>query len=291
MKFVIPVPPGGPLDLLARVLADQISQKHGVNVVVMNRPGGAGVVAVEAVAHAAPDGSTIFIHSPAFLITPQLQKDGYDPFKLFDPVCMLVNSPVVIVVNADSPYRTLADLIDAARAKPGGLTLASVGPATPIHLGVELLKRAAQVDMTYVPFKGDGPGVTALLGGHVTAMLANFASVSGHISAGKLRALAVGSKIRLSALPDVPTVAESGYKDYEVGVWFGAAVPSGTPNETISQLSKWFNEALQTPTVKAKLGAQQLDTVAACGGQYTAFLHTQYEAFGGTIRDAHITIQ
>jgi tripartite-type tricarboxylate transporter receptor subunit TctC len=128
---------------------------------------------------------------------------------------------VIIMVNADSPYRTLADLIDDARLKPGQLTLASVGPATPIHLGAEMLKRVARVDMTYVPFKGDGPAVTALLGGHVTAMLANFASVSGHISAGKLRALAVGSKNRIAALPDVPTVAESGYKDYEVGVWFG----------------------------------------------------------------------
>jgi len=291
MKFVIPVPPGGPLDLLARVLADQISQKHGVSAVVMNRPGGAGVIAVEAVAHAAPDGNTVFIHSPAFLITPQLQKDGYDPFKLFEPVCMLVNSPVIIVVNADSSYRTLADLFDAARAKPGELTLASVGPATPIHLGVELLKRAARVDMTYVPFKGDGPGVTALLGGHVTAMLANFASVSGHISAGKLRALAVGSKTRLSALPDVPTLAEAGYKDYEVGVWFGAVVPTGTPNEKTSQVGEWFTEALQTPITKAKLAAQQLDSVAVCGGQYTAFLRTQYEAFRDAIRGAHITIQ
>jgi tripartite-type tricarboxylate transporter receptor subunit TctC len=291
MKFAIPVPPGGPLDLLARVLADQISQKHGVNIIVMNRPGGAGVVAVEAVAHAAPDGNTVFIHSPAFLITPQLQKDVYDPFKLFDPVCQLVNSPVVIVVNGDSPYHTLADLIDAARANPGKLTLASVGPATPIHLGVEMLKRAAQVDMTYVPFKGDGPGVTALLGGHVTAILANFAIVSGHISAGKLRALAVASKTRLSDFPNVPTVGEAGYKNFEVGVWFGAVVPAGTSNEKTGQLGEWFTEALQTPAVTAKLAAQKLDSVPTCGGRYNAFLHAQYEAFGGVIRDAHITIQ
>jgi tripartite-type tricarboxylate transporter receptor subunit TctC len=202
-----------------------------------------------------------------------------------------VNSPVAIAVNADTPYRTLADLIDAARAKPGELTIASVGPATPIHLGVEMLKRAAHADMTYVPFKGDGPGVTALLGGHVTAMLANFASVSAYITAGKLRALAVGSKTRLSALPDVPTMAEAGYKDYEVGVWFGAVVPAGTPSAKIDRLGEWFTEALQTPDVTAKLAAQQLDSVATCGGRYSAFLHTQYEAFGGVIRDAHITIE
>lgn len=291
IKFVIPVPPGGPLDLLARVLADQIGQKHGVSIIVENRAGGANVVAAQAVAHAAPDGNTVFIHSPSLLITPQLQKDGYDPFKLFDPVCTLVNSPVVVAVNAGSPYRTLADLIGAARSNPGRVTIAGVGAATPIRLGVELLKRAAQVNMTYVPFKGDGPGVTALLGGHVTAILANFASVSAHISEGKLRALAVGSKTRISALPDVPTVAESGYKDYEVGVWFGAVVPAGTPEEKIGQLGAWFSEALQASEVKAKLAAQQLDAVTACGGQYNAFLHTQYDAFGGAIRDAHITMQ
>jgi tripartite-type tricarboxylate transporter receptor subunit TctC len=291
IKFVIPVPPGGPLDLIARVLADQIAHKHGVNIVVENRAGGANVVAVQAVAHAAPDGNTIFIHSPSLLITPQLQKDGYDPFKLFDPVCTLVNSPVVVAVNADSPYRTLGDLIGAARSHPGQLTIAGVGAATPIRLGVELLQRATQVSLTYVPFKGDGPGVTALLGGHVTAILANFASVSGHISEGKLRALAVGSRTRISALPDVPTVAESGYKDYEVGVWFGAVVPAGTPKEKIGQLGAWFTEALQASEVKAKLAAQQLDSVAACGARYTAFLRAQYDAFGGVIRDAHITMQ
>jgi tripartite-type tricarboxylate transporter receptor subunit TctC len=291
VKFVVPVPPGGPLDLLARVLADQIGQKHGVTVIVDNRPGGATVVAVQAAAHAAPDGNTVLIHSPAFLIAPQLQKDGYDPFRLFDPICALVDSPVVIVVNADSPYRTLADLLDAARSKPGELTVASVGPATPIHLGVEMLKRAAQVDITYVPFKGDGPGVTALLGGHVTAMLANFASVSGHISAAKLRALAVGSKTRMKALPDVPTVAESGYKDYEISVWFGAFARVGTPKERIGQLGEWFTEALQTSEVKAKLATQQLDSIATCGGSYGAFLHNQYDAFGRVIRDAHIMME
>jgi tripartite-type tricarboxylate transporter receptor subunit TctC len=289
MKFVVSVPPGGPLDLLARVLAEQIGQSHRLSVIVENRPGGANVVAVQAVAHAAPDGNTVFIHSPALIITPQFQRASYDPFKLFDPICNLVNSPVIITVNATSPYRTLTDLIDDAHDKPGQLTLASVGPATPIHLGVEMLKRAARVDITYVPFSGDGPAVTALIGGHVTAMLGNFSSLSEQISAGKLRALAVGSRTRLLALPDVPTVVESGYKGYEVAVWFGAVAPVGTPKEKLAQLGEWFTGALQAPEVKTKLANQQLLSVATCGANYTAFLHNQYEAFGRIIHDARIT--
>lgn len=290
MKFVISVPPGGPTDVLARVLAENIGQKHGVNVIVENRPGGDNAIAVQAVAHATPDGNTVMIHAPAFLIAPQLGQVVYDPFQ-FEPICNLVSSPVVLAVNASSPYRTLADLIDAARAKPGELTFGSVGPGSPIRLGIEMLKQGAHVDMTYVPFRGDGPTVTALLGGHITAMLGNFAGVSGQISAGKLRALAVGSRARIPALPDVPTVAESGYKDYEVSVWFGAIAPAGTPKEKVDQLREWFGEALKAPEVTTRLAAQQLFPVMTCGAEYTQFLRAQFDVFGRVIRDAKITVQ
>jgi tripartite-type tricarboxylate transporter receptor subunit TctC len=291
MKFVVPVPPGGPLDFLARVLADEIGKKRGASIIVENRPGGAGIVAVQAVAHAIPDGNTVLVHSPALLITPQVHQAAYDPFKLFAPLCNLVNSPVVLAVNAASPYHSLAELIDAARHKPGELTIASVGPATPIHIGVEMLKRAAHIDMIYVPFKGDSPAVTALLGDQVTAMLGNFASLSAQISAGKLRALAVGSATRLGALPEVPTVAESGYPNYQVDVWFGATAPAATPQEKLEQLDSWFTDALQAPEVKTKLEKQELYSVAACGADYAAFLRSQYEALGGVISAAHITEQ
>jgi tripartite-type tricarboxylate transporter receptor subunit TctC len=291
VKLVVPFPPGGPTDLLSRVLAEQIGKTHGVNIIVENRPSGGGVVAAQLVAQAIPDGDTVLINSPSFLIAPQLQNVGYEPFKLFDPICNLVNSPVIIAVNAASPYHTLAELIAAARAKPRELTVAGVGPATPIHLGIELLMQEAKVDMTYVPFKGDAPTVTALLGEQVTAMFGNYSSLSGHITEGKLRALAVGSRTRLPMLPDLPTVAESGYKNYEVGVWFGAVVTAGTPKEKLAQLTQWFTEALQTPEVTTKLTAQQLLTVGVCGSDYAGFLHTQYDTFGQIIRDADITIQ
>ena len=270
MKFVIGVQPGGPTDVLARVLAENIGRKHGVNIIVENRPG--NTVAVHAVAHATPDGNTLMIHAPAFLLAPQFAQVGYDPFK-FEPICNLVSSPVVLAVSASSPYRKLADLIDAARAKPGEWTFGSVGPESPIRLGIEMLTQAAHVDMTYVPFKGDGPTVTNLLGGHITAMLGNFAGVSGQISAGKLRALAVGSHTRITALPGVPTIAESGYKDYEVSVWFGAIAPAGTPHVKLDQLREWFGEALKAPEVTNRLAAQELVPVMTCGADYTKFLH------------------
>lgn len=290
IRFVVPFPPGGPTDLLSRVLAEQMGKAHSVNIIVENRPSGGGVVAAQVVAQATPDGDTVLINSPSFLIAPQLQNVGYDPFK-FDPVCNLVNSPVVIAVNVASQYHTLADLIDAARAKPRELTVAGVGPATPIHLGIELLMEEAKVDMTYVPFKGDAPTVTALLGEQVTAMFGNYSSLSGQIADGKLRALAVGSRTRVPTLPDVPTVAESGYRDYEVGVWFGAVVTGGTPKEKVTQLIQWFTEALQTPEITTKLTAQQLQTVGVCGSNYAGLLRSQYDTFGQVIRDAHITMQ
>jgi tripartite-type tricarboxylate transporter receptor subunit TctC len=291
MKFVVPVPPGGPLDFLARVLADEIGKKHGASIIVENRPGGAGIVAVQAVAHAIPDGNTILVHSPALVITPQVHKAAYDPFELFAPLCDLVTSPVILAVNAASPYHSLAELIDAARVKPGQLTIASVGPATPIHIGVEMLKRAAHVDMIYVPFKGDSPAVTALLGDQVTAMLGNFASLSAQISAGQVRALAVGSAMRLRALAEVPTIAESGYSNYQVDVWFGATAPAGTPTEKREKLDSWFTEALQVSEVKMKLEKQELYSVAMCGADYATFLHNQYDALGRVIDEAHITEQ
>ncbi len=165
IKIVTPVPPGGSLDILARLVADQIGRaSRGPIITIENRPGGGGVVGTEVVARAAPDGSTLLIAATSILISPYLQKVNYDPLSTFEPICELADVPTVIVVNAASPYRTLTDLIDAARVKPGELTLASVGPGTPYQFGFEALKRAANVDVTYIPFSGSAPAVNALLG-------------------------------------------------------------------------------------------------------------------------------
>src|SRR5262249_40330457 len=220
IKVVVPFPPGGSADILARLIGEQVGRTQGVTVVTENRPGAGASIAYEAVARAAPDANTLVINGNSLVINPHLRKVNYDPLTSFEPVCYLVSSPQVYVVKPDSPYRTLNDLISAARAKPGEVTLASVGPATTQHIGFEQLKHAAKANVTYVPYSGGAPAMNALLGGHVAAAFANYSEAVEHIKAGKLRVLASASKTRIEPLPDVPTVAESGYKDYEVEVWF-----------------------------------------------------------------------
>ncbi len=288
MKIVAPVPPGGTTDILARLLAEQIGRRQGLSVLVENRPGAGSVIGSEAVARAAPDGNTLLINTTGILITPYLQKAGYDPLASFEPICQLVSSPTVLVVNSASPYRTLDDLLMAARARPGELTLGSIGPASPYQLGLEALKRAAAVDITYVPFAGSAPAINALLGQHVTSMLGGYANSAELIKAGKVRALAVASRTRIEPLPDVPTVAESGVKDFEVDNWFGLFAPAKTPRETTSQLADWFTTAVKAEEIRPKLATHGLFPVAMCGAEFAALLRKQYIDYGNVIREANI---
>ena len=288
IRIVVPFPAGGSADDLARLLGDQVGRTRGVNIVIENRPGAGTVVATEAVSRAAPDGNTLLIVANSFVINPSLKKLNYDPFVSFAPVCHLVSSPLIIAVNSDSPYRSLADLIAAAHAKPGELTLASVAPATTQHIAFEMFKRVAAVNMIHVPYPGGAPAVTALLGGHVTAVIANYSEVEAHLAVGKLRPLATASRKRIQAAPDVPTVAESGYPNYESEVWFGLVAPAKTPAETISQLSGWFGAALETAAVKEKLQLQEMYPVGACGADFAAHLRSQFDVYARVIREADI---
>jgi tripartite-type tricarboxylate transporter receptor subunit TctC len=204
IKIVVPLPAGGAGDIVARLLAEAVGQTAGHTVVTENRPGAGSVIGTEAVARSSPDGNTLLINAPYLLIAPHVKKVGYDPLTSFEPVCYLVSSPGVIVVNANSPYRTLGDFLAAAGAKPGTLTMASVGPATAQHIGLEMLKRAASVDLTYVPYAGGAPAINALLGGLVAAVFAEYAPLSEHIKAGTLRALATSARTRIEPLPDLP---------------------------------------------------------------------------------------
>ncbi len=288
IKIIVPVPPGGAGDILARQLAEQVGRAHGPSVIIENRSGAGTIIGTDAVAHAAPDGNTLLMNAPYLLIGPQVRKVNYDPLTGFEPICYLVSSPGIIVVNGASPYRTLADFLDAARKKPGELTLASVGPATAQHLGFERLKRAANVDITYVPFGGGAPAINALLGNHVTAVFAEYAPLAAHIKAGTLRALATTSPSRIEPLPNLPTVAESGYKDYEVDLWWSLFAPAKTPKDTVKQLADWFTAALRAPEVKAKLVTQGFSPVGMCGADFAALLRKQYDDYGRIIRASNI---
>jgi tripartite-type tricarboxylate transporter receptor subunit TctC len=287
IKIIVPFPPGGVIDALARLLAEEIGQP-GLVMTIEDRPGAGSVIGTEAVSRAAPDGNTLVMLGNSFVINPHLRKLNYDPLTSFEPICYLVRSPTLLVVNGASPYRTFTDLIAAARANPGGLTLASSGPATSFHIAVEVLKRDANLDLIYVPYPGDPPAISALLGGHVTSTFANYATVIEHLSAGKLRALATGSRTRIEPLPEVPTFAELGYKDYELENWFGVVAPAKTPKETINQMIAWYTAALQVPDVKAKLAVQGLFPVAICGTDFAAHIRKQYDEYGRAIREANI---
>jgi tripartite-type tricarboxylate transporter receptor subunit TctC len=285
IRLIVPYPPGGTADIVARLLADQIGRTQGPSIVIENRPGAGTAIGTEAVARAAPDGNTLLINSPEFVITPHLRKPNYDALTGFEPICHLVNSPTVIVVNSASPYRSLADLLDAARAKPGEVTLASTGI---FQVAIEMLKRAAGVNLTYVPFSGNAPASNALLGGHVTSVFAVYPTVAELLKAGKLRAIGAASRARIETLPDVPTVIESGYKDYEVDVWMGLVAPAKTPKNSVLQIADWFTAALQAPEIRSKLAGQDSYPVGVCGAEFGDYIRKKYEETGRIIREANI---
>ena len=259
IKVVISVPPGGTIDFLVRVIADYLGRTRGQTIVVESRPGAGSIIAAETVARAAPDGGTLLINSNGQMISPLLRKVNFDPRTSFEPICFLVDSPQVLVVNSKSPYRTLArSRRCGARAGRASSRSRRSGPNTTQHIAVERFKRVAGIDLTYVPFTGGAPAINALLGGHVTAVLQNFSEAGEQVHSGALRALATPSRDRIPPLPDVPTIAESGYKDFVAEVWFGLVAPAKTPQPIIAQYIEWFGGAIEAPEVKAKLVASAL---------------------------------
>jgi tripartite-type tricarboxylate transporter receptor subunit TctC len=288
IRVVITVPPGGSIDILFRLLADRISSTHGQTIIIESRPGAGGVIAAEAVARATPDGNTLLSNNNGVIISSILRKVNYDPQTSFEPICYLVTTPQIIVVNSASPYRTLAELFDAARAKPAELSIASVGPNTTQHLGIERLKRLANANMTYVSYPGGAATVNALLGSHVTAAVLNWSEVGEQVTAGKARALAAMALQRIVPLPDLPTVSESGYKDFETDVWFGLVAPAKTPKEMVAQLIDWFRTALLAPDIKAKLTTLALYPNPKCGDDFATHIKHQSEQFTRLIRELNI---
>jgi tripartite-type tricarboxylate transporter receptor subunit TctC len=291
IKIVAPSGPAGVNDILSRLLGDELTRARDVTTVVENRPGAGEVIGTESVARAPADGNTVLFAANPFVINPSLRKVNYDPLTSFEPICLLVTAPTLMVVNESAPYRSLADYINAAREKPGTITLGSIGPGSPFHLGFEQLKLAAKVDMTFVPFQGNAAAVNALLGGHITSMFGTYSNVVSHLKSGKLRAIAAGTPTRIATLPELPTLAESGFSGFEVSAWFGTFAPAKTPKETVSQLAGWFTAAMQTPEVKAKLNAQGLFPAAVCGQDFAAYLTTQVADYARIIRQANIKAQ
>ncbi len=291
IRIVVPFPPGGGADILARLLADQFRHVRNQSVVIENRPGAGTTIATEAASRAPADGSTILIVANSFLINRALKQLTYDPLTSFEPLCLLTRSPNVISVNSGSPYQSLSDLLEEARAKPGSLTLAFQGPGTSQHIGAETLKRAAKVQMINVPFTGAAPALNALLGGHVTALFVNYPSVAEQAKAGKVRILATGSPTRPRSIPNVPTVAEAIHAPFEEDVWFGAVVPANTPTDVVTDLDAWFREATLDAAVSSKMAAQGFEPAGVCGADFANYLRQQTVKYGRIITDANLKLE
>ncbi len=289
IRVVVPFPPGGTADNIARIITQQ-ANTAGFNLIVENRPGAGTIIATEQVAHAAPDGGALMINSNSFVINAIVRsKLPYDPFKM-EPLCLIADSPQVIVVHKDAPYRTLKDLVDAARAQPGALSFAAVGPATTQHIAGEMFKHDAGINITYVPFTGGAPAVNALLGQHVSMVLANYNEVMEQLKAGTLRALAVAARTRLKAIPDVPTFIESGYRDFEASAFFGTVTTAGTPPGVVQQLIAMLSNTVKTPEVSSRLVQQGLDVVGSCGEDFRAYIKGQHGKYSRVIKDTGIKI-
>jgi tripartite-type tricarboxylate transporter receptor subunit TctC len=258
--------------------------------VVESHPGAGTEIGTDYVFRSDPDGNTLGIISNSFVVLPLIRKLNYDPFTDFTPICELASFPPLIVVNGDSPYHTLADFITAAHAQPGVLTLGTIGPATSTQLAFEMLKYKANANITFVPFAGYTTAVQALLGQQITAAIADLSTLQGQIQTGKLRALATMARTRIASLPNLPTVAESGY-DVKQEFFGGVVTPARTPKETIVKLTDLFKTALQAPNIKAKFASLGFFAGGECGADYAAILRKDYADYGQIIRDANLKMQ
>ena len=288
IKLVVPLSAGGPNDLVARLTGEHIQRNQGVSVVIENRAGAGTVIGTEIVARAVPDGNTILMAAGSFTVNPHIKNLSYDPLTSFEPVCYLVRSPHVIVTPANSPYKTLLELLTAARARPEEIMFAANGPATSQHIEFEMLRRAANVKMTFVPFTGDAPTLNATLGDQVSVAILDYVTVAEYIRLGKLRPLAVGTQQRIDKLPDTPSMAELGFSDFDWAGTFGILAPAKTPKDKVDELIRWFSASLKAPEVLAKLDNLGLYAMNQCGPEYAAFLRKALEQNGRVIKGSNI---
>jgi tripartite-type tricarboxylate transporter receptor subunit TctC len=287
-RIVVPYTPGSGPDILARLMADQIAARNGQNTVVENRPGGGTVIGTEAVARAEPDGNTMLMVGNAFVVNAAMKRGNYDVAKSFEPVCYLASTPIVFVVQGSSPYKTIRDLVAAAKEKPGQISFASGGPATSLHVAIEVLKRATGIEVNYVPYGGTAPAINVLMGGHVQAVAADYPTIVSQLKEGTLRPLLTTSAKRLAALPDVPTLTETGIVKYEAEIFYGLVAPAKTPAATLTELSDSFVAALKAPEMQPKLAQQGLFPVGSCGAPFGEFLRNIVADYERIITDANI---
>jgi tripartite-type tricarboxylate transporter receptor subunit TctC len=293
IRLVVPFATGGTSEIIARSVANSLSTSLGQSVYVDNKPGGAGNIAMEEVKRANPDGYTLILgHVGTLAVNPALfgKKLPYDPNKDFAPVTLVAKVPNVIAVSAKSPYKTLSDLVIDAKKNPGKINYGSAGNGSAGHLAMEYFSADAGIDLVHVPYKGSGPMLTDLIGGQIQATFNGLPSLMGQIKGGALRPLAVGSAERSKVLPNVPTVAESGYKGFETSQWYGIMVPAGTPQPIIDRLQKDIAKSLSSKEDSRKMLEDGAVLVGDTPAQFGAFIKSEQNRWAKVVEKAKITV-
>ena len=293
VRLIVPFPPGGGTDILSRLMATKLTEQAKWTVVADNKAGAGGTIGITEAVKAAPTGYDLVMgQKDNLVIGPWLYKNlPWDPTKDLTAVAHVAYTPVIIVTNANSKFKTLADVVAAAKASPGTVTYGSPGNGTSIHLAGDLFEKAAGIKLSHIPYKGSNPALMDALAGNVDLLVSSLPSAMGQIKSGKLRPLAVTSAKRSSSLPDVPTVAESGFKDFDVSTWYGVFAPVGTPAAVVTTLNTEINKLLATPDMKAAIQAQGAEAQAMSPAQLSTLLKNDYTKWKGIVEASGAKIE
>ena len=289
VRMILPFPPGGPTDIVGRLVAQKLQEQIGQPVVSDSRPGASGNVGLELASKSPPDGYTIVLSSPVISLSPHLYtKLNYDPHKDLAPIALVGAVRNVLVVHPSVPAKTVKELVQLARKNPGKLNYGSGGIGTTTHLAPELLKSLEKINIVHIPYKGSGLALIGLASGQVDMEILAVPAAVGQINAGRVRALAVLSPQRATQLPNVPTAKESGYPDFDISVWYGILAPTGTPREIISRLNAELNKVVSAPDMKEKFLVNGVDPLGGTPEQFAEFIRSESLRFGKVIKEAGI---
>jgi tripartite-type tricarboxylate transporter receptor subunit TctC len=286
VRIIVAFSPGGFNDIVARIVATQLTERLGKQFVVENRPGAGGIIAGELLANAPKDGHTLLVVSLAITVNPYFYKMPYDPLTAFAPIAILATSPNVLSVNNQVPAKSVKELIDLAKAKPGDLRYASAGIGTFMHLGPELFKMLAGVDILHVPFRGGAPALIDVMGGDTQMSFASMPTTVPHVRSGKLRAFGIGGKTRSALLPDVPTIDEAGVPGYECANWIGLVAPAGTPAPIIARLHAELTAVQDSPEAKKSFVGEGAEVVRMSSAEFGQFIASELKKWGKVVKDA-----
>jgi tripartite-type tricarboxylate transporter receptor subunit TctC len=287
IRMIVPYPPGGPTDVLGRIVAQKLSESLGQQVVVENRPGASGMIGSEVVAKAAPDGYTLLTNASIHVINPSLYpKMNFDALRDFTPISLIAQVPLILVVNPGLPVKSVPELIALAKAQPNRLNFGSSGNAAAPHLAGESFKIATGVQMQHVPYKGSAPALTDLIGGQVQLIFDSMPSAMPHVKSGRVRALAVTTAKRSPTVPDLPTIAESGVPGFDISTWYGVWAPAGTPKDIVNKIAAEIAKALHQPAVRERLAALGAEPVGNTPEEFAAYCQSELAKWSKIVRES-----